>query len=46
MLCSQPVAALSNWHVMSVSAGTWHSAAVVLVPPLKEGGWVYTWGSG
>lgn len=42
----EPIAALSSWHVVAVSAGTWHSAAIVLVPPLKDAGWVYTWGSG
>lgn len=32
--------------VLQISCGYWHSAAVVLVPPLVEGGYVYTWGSG
>lgn len=32
--------------VLQVACGYWHSAAVVLVPPLTEGGYVYTWGSG
>ena len=42
----EPIVALNNWHIIAISAGTWHSAAVVMVPPLKDGGWVYTWGSG
>ncbi|GMI03818.1 hypothetical protein TrLO_g11018 [Triparma laevis f. longispina] len=42
----EPIMALNGWHVISVGAGTWHSAAVVMVPPLREAGWVYTWGSG
>jgi alpha-tubulin suppressor-like RCC1 family protein len=41
-----PIVALNNWHVIGISAGTWHSAAIVMVPPLRESGWVYTWGSG
>lgn len=32
--------------VLSLVASTWHNAAVVLVPPLVRGGWVFTWGSG
>jgi alpha-tubulin suppressor-like RCC1 family protein len=42
----EPITALNNWHIMDISAGVWHSACIVLVPPLKEAGWVYTWGSG
>lgn len=30
----------------SSSSGVWHTAAIVLVPPLLNGGFVYTWGSG
>lgn len=33
-------------YVMQISCGTWHAAAVVLIPPVVEGGYVYTWGSG
>ncbi|CAM9715922.1 unnamed protein product [Chrysoparadoxa australica] len=33
-------------HVLQVSCGTWHAAAVVLVPPCLDCGYVYTWGSG
>jgi len=40
------VDALSNKCVLQVAAATWHSAAVVLVPPMTGSGWVYTWGSG
>ena len=40
------VTALSNKCVMQVAAATWHSAAVVCVPPMQGSGWVYTWGSG
>lgn len=29
-----------------MEAAAWHSAAVVQVPPLVEGGWLYVWGSG
>lgn len=32
--------------VIDVSAGTWHSAVVVMVPPLNGAGEVWTWGSG
>ena len=37
---------LSGNIVLQISAGYFHSAALVMVPPLVEGGWVYTWGSG
>jgi len=32
--------------VCQISVGTWHSAAIVLIPPLRDAGWVFTWGSG
>jgi alpha-tubulin suppressor-like RCC1 family protein len=32
--------------VLQISAGNWHSAAVVLIPPNIEAGYCYTWGSG
>ncbi len=32
--------------ILDVSAGVWHSAAIVSYPPMIEGGWLYTWGSG
>ena len=36
-----------NRHVvLQIACGYWHSAAIVLVPPFTEGGYVYTWGSG
>lgn len=37
---------LKGMVVVQVSAGTWHSAALVQVPPLVMGGWVYSWGTG
>ena len=42
----EPVVALDGWNCISVSAGTWHSACVARRPPLKSGGFVFTWGSG
>ena len=41
-----PIKAFAKDIVLQVSAGYWHSAAIVLIPPLNEGGYVYTWGSG
>lgn len=38
--------ALSGWSVSDVSAGTWHTACVVVFPLLQGAGCVYTWGSG
>eukprot|EP00605_Chrysophyceae_sp_TOSAG23-4_P000295 GSChrysophyteH1.ASY1.ANO1.340.1 assembled CDS len=32
--------------ILGVSAGVWHGAAIVAYPPMKGGGWLYTWGSG
>lgn len=32
--------------VLQVAAGTWHSMALILYPPMVRGGWIYTWGSG
>ena len=32
--------------ILQVSAGNWHSGAVVLIPPNIEAGYLYTWGSG
>ena len=40
------ISSLRGCHVLSISAGTWHTAAVVHVPPLEDSGWLYTWGSG
>jgi len=42
----QEVRALRGQVVIQVEAAAWHSAAVVQVPPLVEGGWLYVWGSG
>jgi len=32
--------------VLAISAGVWHSMAIVAYPPMKGGGWLYAWGSG
>lgn len=32
--------------LMMVAAGSWHSLALVQYPPMKNGGMVYSWGSG
>jgi alpha-tubulin suppressor-like RCC1 family protein len=40
------IEALDNTIIMQVEAGVWHSGCIVLVPPLQNAGWVYTWGSG
>ena len=37
---------LTNKCVLQIAAATWHSAAIVLNPPMQKSGWVYTWGSG
>tara|TARA_B110000208_G_scaffold157442_1_gene191184 strand:+ start:211 stop:2007 length:1797 start_codon:yes stop_codon:yes gene_type:complete len=36
---------LQGHHVLDIGAGFWHSACIVLVPPARNSGWVYTWGS-
>ncbi|KAG5178125.1 regulator of chromosome condensation 1/beta-lactamase-inhibitor protein II [Tribonema minus] len=41
-----PVEAFAGMHVLQIAAGTWHAAAVVMVPPALNGGYLYTWGSG
>eukprot|EP00753_Platysulcus_tardus_P017992 PLAT6664.2.p1 GENE.PLAT6664.2~~PLAT6664.2.p1 ORF type:complete len:652 (+),score=169.04 PLAT6664.2:47-2002(+) len=38
--------ALPRGVVISISAAVWHSAAIIMVPPLLDNGLVYTWGSG
>ena len=38
------ISALRGSHALSISAGTWHSACVLLVAPLIDSGWLYTWG--
>lgn len=43
---SRQQATTSKRVVLDISAGTWHSACVILVPPLENAGHVYTWGSG
>ena len=40
------VQALANDVVIQVACGCWHTLALVLVPPLIKGGFVYSWGSG
>ena len=46
-LASCEISTLSGSIILSLSAGTWHSACVVHVAPLQEEfGWLYTWGTG
>ncbi|CAM9525386.1 unnamed protein product [Pylaiella littoralis] len=40
------IEALKGSAVLQAECGTWHCAALVLVPPCKDGGYLYTWGSG
>ncbi|CAB1116212.1 unnamed protein product [Ectocarpus sp. CCAP 1310/34] len=40
------IEALKGSMVLQAECGTWHCAALVLVPPCKDGGYLYTWGSG
>lgn len=40
------VEALAGAIVIDLSVGVWHSAAVLQVPPVFNGGWLYTWGTG
>jgi len=42
----EAIVLLDSWNVFEISAGTWHSACIVQIPPLKDSGWVYTWVSG
>ena len=37
---------LSGRCILMVAAAAWHSMAIVGFPPMKGGGWLYTWGSG
>ena len=32
--------------ILGVAAGVWHSMCIVAYPPMKGGGWLYSWGSG
>jgi alpha-tubulin suppressor-like RCC1 family protein len=32
--------------ILGIAAGVWHSSAIVSYPPMQDGGWLYTWGSG
>ena len=41
------ISTLKGSNILSLSAGTWHSACVVHMAPLQEeSGWLYTWGTG
>lgn len=40
------VLALRGTHILDISAGTWHSAVVIDVPPFRDAGYLYTFGSG
>ena len=41
------ITALSGETIVDISCGTWHSACIVSVPPMKKDrGWLFTWGSG
>ncbi|ETW00260.1 hypothetical protein, variant [Aphanomyces invadans] len=40
------VEALATDVVFQISCGCWHTVAIVLVPPLLKGGFVYSWGTG
>lgn len=40
------IKSLNGVEILDISAGTWHSACIGLVPPLLDCGMVYTWGSG
>lgn len=41
------ISALNGETIVNVSCGTWHSACIVAVPPMKKDrGWLYTFGSG
>ncbi|KDO22060.1 hypothetical protein SPRG_12047 [Saprolegnia parasitica CBS 223.65] len=40
------VDALASDIVLHIACGCWHTVAIVLVPPLLKGGFVYTWGTG
>jgi len=33
-------------NILSIAAGAWHSMALVTYPPMLNGGWIYSWGSG
>ena len=41
-----PINSLAGIHCSDISAGTWHSACIVIVPPLQGSGWLMTWGTG
>lgn len=37
---------LQSKSVLQIEAGTWHSMAIIQYPPILDGGYLYTWGSG
>ena len=40
------IQSLKNLHCSDIAAGTWHSCCVLIIPPLKNGGHVFSFGSG
>ena len=40
------IESLKGQIILQISAGNWHNAAVILIPPMIEAGYCYTWGSG
>eukprot|EP00804_Cyclotella_cryptica_P000759 CCRYP_001016-RA/>CCRYP_001016-RA protein AED:0.33 eAED:0.24 QI:0/0/0/1/1/1/3/0/665 len=40
------ITGLRGCNILDISAGTWHSACVVRIPPMKDSGYLYTFGSG
>ena len=37
---------IKNKAILGIAAGSWHSMCIVAYPPYKNGGWLYSWGSG
>lgn len=40
------IMALKGSHILDISASVWHSACVICVPPMREAGYLYMFGSG
>ncbi|KAL0591576.1 hypothetical protein ABG067_001174 [Albugo candida] len=40
------VEGLNNDIVVEISCAVWHTVALTFIPPLRQGGHVYTWGTG
>jgi alpha-tubulin suppressor-like RCC1 family protein len=41
------ISSLNGERILDISCGTWHSACIVVVPPMQDDrGWLYTWGTG